>query len=256
MHTPVKFGLAALSLALMGAPARAAVVTLNTDDHPLASTLSLTLGFTGTGLEDTIGPTPVHGTMVVDFNLDGTNSGTFTILSSSLVLDNIGPETLFLGPFGTVDIALLGIEFTISAGPITATNTSFSITTSTPGGFGFVDGTLVLDNATGFLGSIAGSNPNDIDLLNDPAEADFADLVAPLTGTVDIDSGLFDPDGPELNLPLSVVIDVGSGIFLRVDADFHLGTTIPEAGSMALMGLGAAGVAGAAGLRRLLRRRE
>lgn len=254
MQPSIRIGVAALSLAVMCVPAHAAVLTLNTDDHPLASSLTLTLGFVGSGIEDSIGPTPVHGTMVVDVNLDASDSGTFTINSTSLILDNIGPETLNLGAFGTVDIAMVGIEFSMAGGPITATNSNFSITTSTPGGFGFVDGFLVLTNATGFLGSIAGPDPDDIDLLDDPAESDFADLVAPLVGTIDLDSGLNDADGAEVNLPLSVNIDLGSGLYLRVDAAFHVGTAIPEAGSMLLMGMGVIGVVGAVGGRRVLRR--
>jgi hypothetical protein len=209
---------------------------LKTQEHPLPSSLSLTLGFAGTPFADTIGPSPVRGTMDTIINLSHPSyDGTVEILSTNFSIDDIGPKTLDLGAFGKMDIAFSGLKYFLTLGSTPVVNKTFQITTSSVGSFGFNGGKLVLTNATGFLGNALGADPNDLDLGARPAIAQYADLPSPLVGTVDDDGGLSDPDGAEINLPISVTINVGSGLFLRIDSDFHVGSAaVPEASTFLL----------------------
>jgi hypothetical protein len=226
--------------------------TLKTQDHPLPSSLSLTLGFSATPFADTIGPSPVRGSMNANINLlHPSYDGSLEILSTDFSVDDIGPKTLDLGPFGKMDIAFSGLKYFLTLGSTPVTNKNFQITTNSTGSFGFNGGKLILTNATGFLGNALGADPNDLDLAARPAVGEYSDLPSPLNGTVDDDGGLFDPDGAEINLPISVTIDVGSGLYLRIDSEFHVGSTaIPEASTFALTGAALVGVLGVARIQR------
>jgi hypothetical protein len=232
-------------LAAHGTMASGAVV-LSTEEHPVPSILSLTLGFVQTPFADTLGPTPVRGTMTANINLSEPNDdGTVEILSTNFTVDDIGPKTLNLGAFGTIDLAFQGLTYTLNMGSVPVTGNQFTIDNTVTGSFGFNGGTLVITNATGFLGVALGANPDDINLATDPAIADFADLTQSFTGNVDDDAGLLDADGPEISFPLSVTIDVGSGLYLRIDSRFFVGSTaIPEASTFALSGVALAAVGG------------
>jgi hypothetical protein len=223
-----------------------AATLLDTEEHPVPSILTLTLGFFNTPFADSLGPTRVRGTMSANINLSEPNDdGTVEILSTNFSLDNIGPKTLNLGAFGTIDLAFQDVTYILSMGSVPVTANQFTINNTVAGSFGFNGGALVITNGTGFLGSALGADPDDIDLTADPAIADFADLTEAFIGNVDDDSGLLDPDGPEISFPLSVTIDVGSGLYLRIDSRFFVGSTaVPEASTFAMTGLAMAGLGG------------
>jgi MYXO-CTERM domain-containing protein len=237
---------AALALMIAQVPSVSAATLLDTEEHPTPSILTLTLGFTATPFADSLGPTRVRGTMSANINLTEPNDdGTLEILSTNFTLDDIGPETLDLGAFGTIDLAFQGITYILNMGSVPVTANQFTIDNTVSGSFGFNGGKLVITNATGFLGNALGADPDDIDLGADPALADFADLTESFTGNVDDDAGLLDADGAEISFPLAVTIDVGSGLYLRIDSRFFVGSTaVPEASTLVMTGLAMAGLGG------------
>lgn len=86
----------------------AGIVAVDTAHHPVLSTLTIDLylnGRPGIGVFlGGAGPALVTGSGVLDIDLDASDTGTASLLSSHLRLDSFGPQTLDLGVLGTIDV--------------------------------------------------------------------------------------------------------------------------------------------------------
>jgi MYXO-CTERM domain-containing protein len=225
----------------------------------------------------------LSGSGEIDMNLDATNSGTLNVNGLKLTLAdaNFVQSGLVFGfsPY-TVDLKLKNIQIEINASNINVVNGSFSITSATVGSLALNAGSL------DYILSIAALGVNETGTLSlegdDAIVIPFADLgSAVIPGTADDDAGgndsgtpdgtghtdnipgltgvsTIDSDGTEVNinfqgLTISSALDLdGTALPITIGVTGGISVSVPEAGSMTLVGL--AGVAGLAAVR--MRRRN
>ena len=253
----------ALALVLSGTVAQAALVTLSTSDLAgigLPSSLGINLGTADGSLQippsledpDTGDLTlqfitgSLSGTVIADLNLDGTNSGTATIISSSLTLSplnySIGQAGIFL-----FEISSTPIDIALTATSLTVTNGLFSLDNTNGGSLALVGGTLFYN--VDIPGLFTGSGSQDF--TASPTSVLFSALTTSLPGYANI-------SGPDASLGVSFAgasssVDL-SGLSLVITLDGGLntyGAAIPEVGSTLLVGM-----ASLAGLGFIARRRR
>ena len=235
---------------------------------------ALTTGFISSALS---------GSGVVDMNLDASNSGTMNISGLKLSLANVSyvqtGTLLGFSPY-TIDLKLNNVQIEINATGINVVNGAFSITSATVGSLALNGGSL------DYILNIAALGVNETGSLalegDDAVVVDFADLgSASIPGTADDDAGgsdsgtpdgtghtddlpgltgisNIDTDGAEVNisfqgLTIASSLDLsGAALPITIGVNGGISVSVPEAGSMTLVGL--AGVAGLAVVR--MRRRN
>jgi MYXO-CTERM domain-containing protein len=225
----------------------------------------------------------LSGSGEIDMNLDATNSGTLNITGLKLALADVSflqSGTVFgFSPY-TVDLKLKNVQIEINATGINVVNGAFSITNATVGSLALNGGQL------DYILSVAALGVNETGTLSlegdDAVVVNFADLgTAVISGRADDDSSgndsgtpdgtshtdnipgttgvsLIDNDGTEVNvnfqgLTIASSLDLdGTALPITIGVTGGISVSVPEAGSMTLVGL--AGVAGLAAVR--MRRRN
>lgn len=281
----MRFGLKTVlaSLAVIGSAGigRAEVYTMYTAGTPSytgtvtsqPSTLGLNINLAGL-VNAAI--TPVNylpgGTTVVDMNLDATDSGTLHLVSTSITLQDF-VQNVPLGILGSVVATGTGIGVSVSGGPITVTNGAFNITSATPGTLSINSGSISL------VGTVLGQAVDaSIDFNAEPVVLSFAELGAiSIPGTADADAGgsdndtdphnhssdpgltglsLIDTDGAEVHLnygAVSIATTITSGTLTLPTTIALVGgvsVSVPEVGTMSMVGMAALGMAAVAIRRR------
>jgi MYXO-CTERM domain-containing protein len=201
----------------------------------------------------------LSGTAVADINLDGSNSGTLDILSSTFTLADtnyVQSGTIFgFSPY-TINISLTGVQIQIVGGPLSVTNGNFSIDSSSVGSLSLNNGTL------GYVINVAALGVNEIgsiDLAASPLTVDFSSLgTTVIAGTTDDDASGFDAAGAEVNISFngvsitsSLALNPTTNLPVTLNLTGGVSVSVPEAGTMTLVGL-----AGIAGLTLIRRRRS
>lgn len=247
------------ALAVFAATSNAAVVAVNTTDHPLGGTSGITINIDILGLQTiTISNIGISGGLNVDYLLDGTNTGTIESLGGALSLADVNQN--FAGLFLIGSIQTIGVGADMTLGPESVVNRNFTVDSSTPGSLDLNSGTLQLTITGGALAGtitgLLGTNVVNVDLSTDPLSVAFSSLgTTTINGTADQDTTGLDPDGAELNLPLAFATTLDlSGVTLNVttSGNLFLGSdvVVPEFGSIGLASLGVAGMGAAVAVRR------
>jgi hypothetical protein len=236
------------------------IFNLTTAEHNLPSnlTLELYLGSTDPGaLLASLGPVSVSGSATANINLVGDN-GTLQVNSSTLNLSNFGPQTVAIGALGTFDVSLLNVGLNLAGGPVPVVANAFQINSGTLGSLNINQGSVVLGNPTGTLAFLLPGGTS-LNFGTSPISIPFSSLgTGVINGTTDDDGGLSD-DGAEVNLQLNNFVEAtnlaGIPIYARLLGSVSVGSTpIPEVGTMLMMSLACVGLAGFAGVRKLVRR--
>jgi hypothetical protein len=248
------------ALGLFAGQAKAAVVSMDTTQHPLGPTSSfdvtVTLSLFGGIISQSINiGGAVTGGGWFDLNLDGTNSGTIETINNSFSIadGSIG----FIGPIVSGQAIWQNLGFEVSFLE-NVTNRNFGLTGTTaaganftPGGVNLNSGQLTLNLTTGIVTVVT------LNFTSSPSLVAFSELgtnVVP--AEADADGAGTNPFGPEFDLPslafattflLPPLTDIQR---LSVFAQIFIGSTIPEFGSFGLLSLGFAGLGGAALYRR------
>lgn len=250
------FGCAS-AFALCVSIANAAVVTVNTADHPQGpnSKISLSLDLLGAQTID-ITDVGISGTLPIDYLLDGSDSGTIQVVGGAgnlISLANVSQA--FTGGLleGTIETVGVGMQLTL--GPETVVNRNLSISSSSAGGLSLNSGTLKLVLTGGSLYSLITDNLStnvlEINLASNSLQLMFSALATDVSvaATADNSSNGLDTDGGELNVPLEFTTDIDLGGLPAVattTGNLWLGTpsNVPEFGSIGLLSATVAGVGG------------
>lgn len=154
------------SMWLVAGPALAQVnEVLSTDAHPSQSALFIDV-YLGTPDEplvellDTIGPLATSGTVTLNMPfLNESGSGTIEFVAAALQLAN-SSGTVDLGALGTIDYVSAGLGFDIVTGvePITGGTFDFPFPVLPGSAWIINDGSRVIDNPTGSLELLLGSD--------------------------------------------------------------------------------------------------
>ncbi len=224
----------------------------------------------------------LSGSGEIDMNLNASNTGTLNVNSLKLKLADVSyvqSGNIFgFAPYN-IDLKLKNVEIEINASNINVVNGVFSITSATVGTLQLNAGNLDYILSVSALGVNASGT---LDLGADPLVVNFADLgTAVIPGTADDDAGggdsgtpdgtghtdnvpgltgvsTIDNDGTEVNisfqgLTITSALDLsGTALPITIGVTGGVSVSVPEAGSMTLVGL--AGVAGLAAVR--MRRRN
>jgi hypothetical protein len=209
------------------------------------------------------------GTTIVDMNLDASNSGTMYINGGSLTLANFN-YVIPLGFLGSVTATGTGVGFNVVGGPITVTNGNYSITSANTGALNINAGTIAL------VGTVLGQAVNaSLNFNTGPVSQPFSSLGSiVIPGSVDDDAGntdtdtnphdgynvlgglpnagltgfsSIDTDGAELFVNyngLAIATTITSGTLVlpsTITVTGSVRVSVPEVGSVAMIGLALAG---------------
>lgn len=252
----------ASALAVFVGTSNAAVLTVNTTEHPLGPTSNIDININILGLQNiTINNIGLSGNAPADFILDGSNSGSIQVLPGGAI--NLADVSQgFAGIFLSGSVQTIGVGAELTMGPESVTNRNFTIDSSTAGGLnlnaGFINLTVTGGALAGALTAALGTNVVALDLAADPLAVQFADLgTTSVAATTDDDgTGLNTnlPSGHEINIPLNftTTLDLeGVALTVTTTGDLYLGkNTVPEFGSIGLMALAVAGMGGVVAARR------
>ena len=248
MRKITAFGGTAALLLLLSHTASAAVFGLTTDRALVPSTVEIQvyLGDPNNGGQflGTLGTVAVNGSMTADISLDGAGDGTFTSQASALAVDPVGPTTLDLGGFGTVDVVGLGLVLSTVGGPYPVASNVVTAPSGSMIDAGIIGGVLSLTNPTGLLLGIIPDGA-DFDFDSDPLITTGTFVDATVLGTTDDGAGGISPFA-EFNLSGLLAFKIGDfpgtdGFFAGIVSDVHLAA--PEPSSFALAGVGIVGLA-------------
>lgn len=235
----------------------AAVISVDTANHPLGGTSEITINISLLGLQTiSISDVSLTGGADVDYLLDGSNSGTIQVLpGNNFLLEDVNQA--FAGTFLSGQFQTIGVGAELLLGPVNVTNRNFTIDSTTTGGLNLASGNLLLTITGGALAgaltAALGTNVVLVDLGDDPVGVEFADLgTASVAATTDQDTTGLNPLGPEVNIPLDFATSLElEGIALNVttSGNIFIGA-VPEFGSIGLVSAAVAGLGAFIGLRR------
>lgn len=219
---------------------------LSTDAHPSQSELSLEI-YLGTPDEPltqllhTIGPLATSGTVTVNIPfLNESGNGSIEFVAAAFQLAN-SSGTVDLGALGTIDYAAAGLGFDIISGvePIAGGVFDFPFPVLFDNSLTINDGSLVVDNPTGFLELLLGSDYLVVqDYWTFPLTVQYDPVLDPqfitsLTGTAETWIRGVDSLGARVHIDLESfiipLIDIsdGASLWLNIRGDLFV-ATVPE----------------------------
>jgi hypothetical protein len=180
--------------------------------------------------------------MLADLNLsEPSDSGSFTIISTAIQLEDVPRRTISVDIFGTIDLEFTGLVFDLAAGPFPVTNNVANWVPLQPFQNSIIGGSASITNPTGALQQFMPLTGIFFDFNTLPLQLGAIGPAEPFVlGTVDDDGGLFAATA-ELNLqrlePLFVDFGFPIQFAFTFAPDVHL-AAVPEPATLPMASLG------------------